>query len=274
MTVRIDGRRLFTPMAAVILALGMTDLMFALDSIPAIFGLTKEPFLVFTANAFALLGLSELYFLLGALLQRLVYLSKGLAIILGFIGLKLISEALASNSLPFINGGEPVPWAPHISPALSLAVVVSILAVTVVASLIASKRGKAPPAGGPLGAAQDSDATRGTVRCPRVRSARRGADRPEAQLRRIRATGSLRLVLPVLPDHPQLLEVAGRVVDPGVQQRLLEVEPELQVAHGLLGQVAGSAEPEEDLPFRVHELVPPPRDEPQVIRPGVPSPSS
>ncbi len=162
MTVRIDGRRLFTPMAAVILALGMTDLMFALDSIPAIFGLTKEPFLVFTANAFALLGLSELYFLLGALLQRLVYLSKGLAIILGFIGLKLISEALASNSLPFINGGEPVPWAPHISPALSLAVVVSILAVTVVASLIASKRGKGAPAGGPLGAAQDSDATRGT----------------------------------------------------------------------------------------------------------------
>ena len=145
MTVRVDGKRLFTPMAAVILALGMTDLMFALDSIPAIFGLTKEPFLVFTANAFALLGLSELYFLLGALLQRLVYLSKGLALILLFIGLKLISEALASNSLPFINGGEPVAWAPHISPALSLAVVVSILTITVVASLIASKRGKAPP---------------------------------------------------------------------------------------------------------------------------------
>src|SRR5664279_3778890 len=142
MTIRIDGKKLFTPMFAVILALGVTDVLFALDSIPAIFGLTKEPFLVFTANAFALLGLSELYFLLGALLQRLVYLSKGLALILGFIGVKLIFEALAGNSLPFINGGEPVPWAPHISPALSLIVVISILAVTVVASLLASRRGE------------------------------------------------------------------------------------------------------------------------------------
>jgi len=140
MTIRIDRKRLFTPMFAVILALGVTDLLFALDSIPAIFGLTKEPFLVFTANAFALLGLSELYFLLGALLRRLVYLSKGLALILGFIGLKLISEALATNTLPFVNGGEPVAWAPHISPALSLVVVISILAVTVVASLLASRR--------------------------------------------------------------------------------------------------------------------------------------
>lgn len=95
MTIRIDGKKLFTPMFAVILALGVTDVLFALDSIPAIFGLTKEPFLVFTANAFALLGLSELYFLLGALLQRLVYLLKGLALILGFIGVKLIFEALA-----------------------------------------------------------------------------------------------------------------------------------------------------------------------------------
>jgi tellurite resistance protein TerC len=140
MTIRIDRKRLFTPMFAVILALGVTDLLFALDSIPAIFGLTKEPFLVFTANAFALLGLSELYFLLGALLQRLVYLSKGLALILGFIGLKLISEALATNTLPFVNGGEPVAWAPPISPALSLVVVISILAVTVAASLLASRR--------------------------------------------------------------------------------------------------------------------------------------
>ena len=143
MTIRVDGKKLFTPMFAVILALGVTDVLFALDSIPAIFGLTKEPFLVFTANAFALLGLSELYFLLGALLQRLVYLSKGLALILGFIGVKLIFEALAGNSLPFINGGEPVPWAPEISPALSLIVVISILAVTVVASLLASRRAEA-----------------------------------------------------------------------------------------------------------------------------------
>ena len=219
MTVRVDGKRLFTPMAAVILALGMTDLMFALDSIPAIFGLTKEPFLVFTANAFALLGLSELYFLLGALLQRLVYLSKGLALILLFIGLKLISEALASNSLPFINGGEPVAWAPHISPALSLAVVVSILAITVVASLIASKRGKAPPVSA---AHRHGGARAGRHRVRRRERRRRGDERGS------RSGGSARLVLPVLPDHAQLLEVPGGVVEPCVQQRLLEVQPELQ----------------------------------------------
>jgi tellurite resistance protein TerC len=134
------AKRLFTPLFAVIIALGVTDLVFALDSIPAIFGLTKEPFLVFTANAFALLGLSELFFLLGALLQKLVYLSKGLALILGFIGVKLVFEALADNTLPFINGGDPVGWAPHISPGLSLAVVGSILAVTVVASLVRNSR--------------------------------------------------------------------------------------------------------------------------------------
>lgn len=135
-----NGKRLFTPMFAVILALGVTDLMFALDSIPAIFGLTKEPFLVFTANAFALLGLSELYFLLGALLQKLVYLTKGLSLILGFIGVKLILEAMADNELRFINGGEPVSWAPHISPGASLAVVGSILAVTIVLSLLKTRR--------------------------------------------------------------------------------------------------------------------------------------
>jgi tellurite resistance protein TerC len=140
MSIREHGKFLFTPMFLVIIGLGTTDLLFALDSIPAIFGLTKEPFLVFTANAFALLGLSELYFLLGALLQRLVYLSKGLAVILLFIGVKLILEALAGNTLPFINGGEPVSWAPHISPFASLAVVVGILGVTVVASLISSRR--------------------------------------------------------------------------------------------------------------------------------------
>ncbi len=139
-TIRKNGRRLATPLLAVVLALGVTDLIFALDSIPAIFGLTQEPFLVFTANAFALLGLSELYFVLGALLQRLRYLSVGLGLILLFIGVKLILEALADNTLPFINGGEPVSWAPHITPAMSLAVVGTILAVTVVASLIASQR--------------------------------------------------------------------------------------------------------------------------------------
>jgi len=137
--VRQAGRRMATPLLAVILALGTTDIVFALDSIPAIFGLTKEAFLVFTANAFALLGLSELYFVLGALLDRLRYLGKGLSLILLFIGVKLILEALAENSLPFLAGGEPISWAPEISPALSLVVVGSILAVTVIASLVASR---------------------------------------------------------------------------------------------------------------------------------------
>ncbi|NUT93631.1 MAG: TerC family protein, partial [Saccharothrix sp.] len=102
--VRINGKRFVTPMFIVMVAIGTTDLLFALDSIPAIFGLTKEPFLVFTANAFALMGLRQLYFLLGGLLNKLVYLSIGLSVILGFIGVKLILEALHSNSLPFLNG--------------------------------------------------------------------------------------------------------------------------------------------------------------------------
>jgi tellurite resistance protein TerC len=138
--VRESGRLLATPLLAVVLALGVTDLMFALDSIPAIFGLTREPFLVFASNAFALLGLSELYFLLGALLQRLRYLSLGLGLILLFIGVKLILGALADNNLPFLNSGEPVGWAPHISPGASLAVVGGILAATVLASMVATRR--------------------------------------------------------------------------------------------------------------------------------------
>ena len=95
-------------MAIVMLAIGSTDLLFAFDSIPAIFGLTEEPYIVFTANAFALLGLRQLYFLLGGLLSRLVYLSVGLAFILAFIGVKLVIHALRKNELPFINGGEHV----------------------------------------------------------------------------------------------------------------------------------------------------------------------
>jgi tellurite resistance protein TerC len=136
----VDGRRLFTPMIVVMIAIGTTDLLFALDSIPAIFGLTKEPFLVFTANVFALMGLRQLYFLLGGLLDRLVYLSLGLSIVLGFIGVKLIFEALAENSLPFVNGGEHISWAPHIPIWLSLTVIVGTLVVTAVASLWKSGR--------------------------------------------------------------------------------------------------------------------------------------
>ena len=136
----IDGVRLFTPMLVVMVAIGTTDVLFALDSIPAIFGLTKEPYLVFTANAFALMGLMQLYFLLGGLLDRLVYLSIGLAVILGFIGVKLILEALHTNTVPFINGGEPVEWAPEIPISVSLGVIVTVLALTTVASLLRTRR--------------------------------------------------------------------------------------------------------------------------------------
>ena len=115
-----------TPMFLVIVALGTTDLLFALDSIPAIYGLTREPYLVFTANVFALMGLRQLYFLLGDLLKRLVYLSQGLAFILVFIGVKLVLHALHENELPFINGGEHVP-VPEIPTLLSLGVIIVTL---------------------------------------------------------------------------------------------------------------------------------------------------
>ncbi len=137
--VRLEGSRVWTPMLIVLISLGTTDLVFALDSIPAIFGLTQEPYIVFAANVFALLGLRQLYFLLGDLLNRLVYLSIGLAIVLGFIGVKLVLEALHTNTLPFLNGGEPVP-VPVPSTGLSLAIIVTVLAVTTVASLLASRR--------------------------------------------------------------------------------------------------------------------------------------
>src|SRR6476659_11118057 len=118
-----DGKRLMTPMFLVIVALGTTDLPFALDSIPAIYGLTREPYLVFTANVFALMGLRQLYFLLGDLLDRLVYLSQGLAFILFFIGVKLILHALHENELPFINGGHGV-HVPEIPTRWSLGVII------------------------------------------------------------------------------------------------------------------------------------------------------
>ncbi len=136
--IKEDGKRLMTPMFLVIVALGTTDLLFALDSIPAIYGLTSEPYLVFTANVFALMGLRQLYFLLGDLLKRLVYLSQGLAFILFFIGVKLILHALHENELPFINGGEHVN-VPEIPTLLSLGVIVVTLVVTTVASLMKTR---------------------------------------------------------------------------------------------------------------------------------------
>lgn len=129
------GTLMVTPMLMVMIAIGMTDLLFALDSIPAIFGLTQEPYLVFAANMFALMGLRQLYFLLGGLLRSLVYLSYGLGVILAFIGVKLVLEALHTNTLSFLNGGQPVD-VPTIGIELSLAVIVGVLAVTTVASLV------------------------------------------------------------------------------------------------------------------------------------------
>ncbi len=140
--IRIDGKRFVTPMFIVMVAIGTTDLLFALDSIPAIFGLTKEPFLVFTANAFALMGLRQLYFLLGGLLNKLVYLSIGLSLILAFIGVKLILEALHTNSLGFLNGGQPLE-VPTIGIEVSLPVIIGILVITTVASLVKAKRDEA-----------------------------------------------------------------------------------------------------------------------------------
>jgi len=136
---REHGKLLITPMFIVILTLGTTDLLFALDSIPAIYGLTKDPYLVFTANIFALMGLRQLYFLIGGLLERLIFLSYGLAVLLGFIGLKLVLHAMHTNELPFINGGEGVEWAPEIPIWLSLVVIVATLAVTTVVSLVVSR---------------------------------------------------------------------------------------------------------------------------------------
>jgi tellurite resistance protein TerC len=134
------GRRLWTPLVVVFLALGTTDVLFALDSIPAVFGLTRDAFIVFTANLFALMGLRQLYFLLGGLLRRLVYLSIGLAVILAFIGVKLVLSAVHENSLPFLNGGQPVEAVPEIPIWLSLVVIVGVLAVATAASLVRTRR--------------------------------------------------------------------------------------------------------------------------------------
>jgi tellurite resistance protein TerC len=135
-----NGRKVWTPMLLVLIALGTTDLLFALDSIPAIFGITQSPFIVFTANVFALMGLRQLYFLLGGLLERLSYLVYGIAAILAFIGVKLVLHALHTNELPFINGGESVAWAPEISTWASLGFIVGAMLLATIASLIKVRR--------------------------------------------------------------------------------------------------------------------------------------
>jgi tellurite resistance protein TerC len=144
LTTMVDGKKALTPMLLVMVAIGGTDILFALDSIPAIFGLTQNVYIVFTATAFSLMGLRQLYFLIDGLLDRLIYLSYGLAAILAFIGVKLILHALHENNLPFINGGEPVEVV-EITTGLSLTVIIGVLVITVVASLL-SKAGKAQTA--------------------------------------------------------------------------------------------------------------------------------
>ncbi|TKV28067.1 TerC family protein [Arthrobacter sp. NamB2] len=135
----VDGKKVFTPMLIVFVTIGLTDLLFAVDSIPAIFGLTQSAFIVFTANIFALMGLRQLYFLLGGLMTRLIYLKHALSVILAFIGVKLILHAMHVNELPFINGGQHIEWAPEIPTFVSLAVIIATIVVAVIASLIRSR---------------------------------------------------------------------------------------------------------------------------------------
>ncbi|MCX4663136.1 TerC/Alx family metal homeostasis membrane protein [Streptomyces sp. SID4919] len=125
-----NGKKVMTPMLVVMLAIGTTDILFALDSIPAIFGLTQDPYIVFTANAFALMGLRQLYFLIGGLLKKLVHLSYGLSVILGFIGIKLVLHALHESGV----------HVPQISIPVSLGVICGVLVITTITSLIASKK--------------------------------------------------------------------------------------------------------------------------------------
>jgi tellurite resistance protein TerC len=131
----LESKKLWTPLVIVLVAIGTADVVFAVDSIPAIYGITESPFIVFTANVFALMGLRQLYFLLGHLIDKLVYLHFGIAFILSFIGVKLVMHALHENELPFINGGEHVEWAPDIGTWESLIVIVLAMAVAVGASL-------------------------------------------------------------------------------------------------------------------------------------------
>ncbi|MFG2770125.1 TerC family protein [Streptomyces sp. NPDC048350] len=128
--IKVNGKRVLTPLMVVMLAIGTTDVLFALDSIPAIFGLTQDPYIVFTANAFALMGLRQLYFLIGGLLKKLVHLSYGLSVILGFIGVKLVLHALHESGV----------HVPEISIPFSLTVIGGVLVITTITSLIASKK--------------------------------------------------------------------------------------------------------------------------------------
>lgn len=133
-------KRMLTPMLLVLISLAVTDVIFAFDSIPAIFGITTSPFIVFVANVFALMGLRQLYFLLGGLIKKLHYLTYGIAAILAFIGVKLVLHALHENSLPFINGGKPIYAVPEISTEASLIVIVAAIGISALASVWKMRR--------------------------------------------------------------------------------------------------------------------------------------
>ena len=163
MVTKVNGRRYITPLAIALVAIASADILFAVDSIPAIFGLTQETYLVFTANAFALLGLRQLFFLIDGLLDRLVYLAYGLAVILGFIGVKLLIHALHENELPFINGGEHVTVIPEVPTWLSLTVILVTLLVTTVASLAKNRRDAARGLESPTGAGDAAAGHQGLV---------------------------------------------------------------------------------------------------------------
>lgn len=137
-----DGKKKWTPILIVFIAIGSADVVFAVDSIPAIYGITESPFIVFTANVFALMGLRQLYFLLGDLIDKLRYLHFGIAFILGFIGVKLVFHALHENELPFINGGQHVEWVPVIGTWTSLGVIIAAMSIAVVASLWELRRNR------------------------------------------------------------------------------------------------------------------------------------
>ena len=137
---KINGVKVLTPMLLVLLSLAITDVIFAFDSIPAIFGITTSPFLVLVANVFALMGLRQLYFLLGGLIEKLHYLTYGIAVILAFIGVKLVLHALHDNTLPFINNGKYIEGVPEISTELSLVVIVAAIGISALASVWKLKR--------------------------------------------------------------------------------------------------------------------------------------
>ncbi|MCX8530355.1 MAG: TerC/Alx family metal homeostasis membrane protein [Rhodoluna sp.] len=136
----VSGKKTFTPIIVVFITLALTDVMFAFDSIPAIFGITTDGFIVLTANIFALMGLRQLYFLLGSLIEKLRFLEYGISAILAFIGFKLVAHAMHENELPFINGGHHIEWAPEISTETSLIVIIVCLTLSAGASLIFKKK--------------------------------------------------------------------------------------------------------------------------------------